>query len=215
MTNIRPPDPATMPIPTSAPPWQRNRHNRGVNMRTPEPATDLPLRDTRYRELELYPEFDFVTAWLRDYVRSTIENARISEREYWSVVCLPSVGASDEGHRMISVHAGDQEIACLYVDTSVREDRQIGGFVIVDIRILEQSCGADLDRITASSPALSFRRRGDQVSIGWSEIPASREQFDALPWRPAAHDLVRRLMQNGRNHWADWHCPQLAMFALE
>ncbi len=96
MTNIRPPDPATMPIPTSVPPWQRTRHNRGVNMRTPEPATDLPLRDTRYRELELYPEFAFVTAWLRDYVRSTIENARISEREYWSVVCLPSVGASDE-----------------------------------------------------------------------------------------------------------------------
>ncbi|MEE2057482.1 hypothetical protein [Rhodococcus artemisiae] len=184
-------------------------------MRTPESGTDLPLRDTRYRELELYPEFDFVTAWLRDYVRSTIDNARISEREYWSVVCLPSVGASDEGHRMISVHAGDQEIACLYVDTSVREDRQVGGFVTVDTRVLEQSCGADIDRITESSPALSVHRSGDQVSIGWSETPASREQFDALPWRPAAHELVRRLMQNGRNYWADAHCPQLAMFALE
>ncbi|MFD6858502.1 hypothetical protein ACFWB0_12645 [Rhodococcus sp. NPDC060086] len=184
-------------------------------MRTPESGTDLPLRDTRYRELELYPEFDFVTNWLRDYVHSTIENARISEREYWSAVCLPTVGASDEGHRMISIHAGDQEVACLYVDTSIREDRRVGGFVTVDKHSLEQSCGADIDRITTSSAALSVYPTGDQVSIGWSETPESREQFDALPWRPAARELVRRLMHNGRNHWADSHCPQLAMFALE
>ena len=45
-------------------------------------TADLPLRDTRFRELEAHPEFETVTAWLRDYVQSAVPNPRMGERQY-------------------------------------------------------------------------------------------------------------------------------------
>ncbi|MEE2032435.1 hypothetical protein [Rhodococcus chondri] len=186
-----------------------------MNTRTAAAAVDLPLRDTRYRELEQYPEFEFVTAWLRDYVQSTVPSARMREREYWSVSCLPSADATEHGHRMVSVHAGDLEVACLFIETPRSGNRRVGGYVTVSVQALEQACGASIEQVAAGLPALRFRPRDGLMSIGWTETPDSREQFDALPWRPAARELVTGLMNTGRNKWADTHCPQLAMFAIE
>lgn len=178
------------------------------------PAADLPLRDTRYRELEKYPEFEFVTEWLRDYVHSTVTTPRISEREYWSVECLPTADAGENGHRLISVHAGNLEVACLYLDTREPGVRRLCGFVTVDADRLEQSCGIDADGLAARVPHLRIRRHDGCVSIAWWDTPESREQFDALPWRPAAAHLVESLMRTGKNRSAASHCPQIAMFAL-
>lgn len=206
---VHPPRGTSVPIRVSA------RHNHRVETRTAAAAADLPLRDTRYRELERYPEFEYVTAWLRDYVQSTVPNARMRERQYWSVACLPSSDASERGHRMISVHAGDLEVACLFVETPPSGIRRVGGYITVAVPALEHACGTSIERVAAASPALRFRPRGALMSIGWTETPDSREQFDAIPWRPAARELVADLMNAGRNKWADTHCPQIARFALE
>jgi len=184
-------------------------------MRTPDSFSELPLRDTKYRELERYPEFGVVTAWLRDYIRSIIPNARMSEREYWSVSCLPDTAAATTGHRLLSVHAGDLEVACLFLETPRSGERNLGGYVTVTRESLEKACGAPLDRVIADCPALRMKPHGAMVSVGWTETPDSREQFDALPWRAPARDLVTELIRTGRNRWADSHSPQIAKFAFE
>lgn len=184
-------------------------------MRAPEPGFDLPLRDTRYRELEQYPEFTAATAWLRDYVRSTVPKPRISEREYWSVTCLPAADASERGHRLVSVYAGDLEVACLFLDTRTPGERRLCGFVAVDADSLQRACGADLDTIIADNTELRFRPYDGYWSVGWLDTPACREQFEALPWRGAAADLVSALMRSGRNSSADTHCAQIAMFVFD
>lgn len=208
---------ATVPGPmgTHVPESGGSGHNRPVNIRTPDSATGLPLRDTRYRDLERYPEFEFVTAWLRDYVNSTVQTPRISEREYWSVECLPAADASEQGHRLISVYAGDLEVACLYLDLRNPGDRRLCGFVAVSLDDLEKACGTDLETLAATHGALRIRRHDSHAAIFWIERPDSREQFDALPWRGAAAELVSALMRGGRNRSANAHCAQLAMFALD
>ena len=208
-------DPATTPVPVAHPRRRGNGHNRRVNMRTPDSFSELPLRDTKYRELERYPEFGVVTAWLRDYIRSIIPNARMSEREYWSVSCLPDTAAATTGHRLLSVHAGDLEVACLFLETPRSGERNLGGYVTVTRESLEKACGAPLDRVIADCPALRMKPHGAMVSVGWTETPDSREQFDALPWRAPARDLVTELIRTGRNRWADSHSPQIAKFAFE
>ena len=192
-----------------------NGHNRRVNMRATDSVSELPLRDTKYRELARYPEFGVVTAWLRDYVRSSVPNARMREREYWSVSCLPDTWVSAAGRRLVTVHAGDLEVAGLYLETPGPGVRNVHGWITVMRKDLEVACGAPLDRVAATSPALRVTESGPRAIIGWTETPESKEQFEALPWRAPARALVTELVRTGRNRWADLHSPQIAQFAFE
>lgn len=184
-------------------------------MNTPvPPTTDLPFRETKYRELEQYPEFGFVTTWLRDLIPTIVPNARMSEREYWSVSCLPDCDPADPRRLLLTVHAGNFDVAGVFLAPGQADERLLGGYVLVSTPELERCAGAPVADLAASFAALSFHVDGPLVSIGWVLTPASREQFDALPWRPAARSLVAELMRNGRNSRADSHCPQIAQFGF-
>ncbi|WP_395704956.1 hypothetical protein [Rhodococcus ruber] len=183
-----------------------------MNARTPLSPAGLPLRDTRYRTFEQYPEFTAATTWLRDYVRAAIPNPRMSEREYWSVVCLPPRDGSTEP--LVSVHVGAIEAAGLYVEAPATQARRLGGRVSVAVDDLEATAGTSVEVLAATHSELRFRLDGPIVSIGWSGEPASRAQFAAMPWEPAAAALVGRVMRTGRCRWASHHCAQLARFAL-
>ncbi|AKE90728.1 hypothetical protein A4U64_07250 [Rhodococcus sp. WB1] len=185
-----------------------------MNARTPLSPAGLPLRDTRYRTFEQYPEFATATAWLRDYVRAAVPNPRMSEREYWSVVCLPPHDGSIEAEPLVSVHVGAIEAAGLYVEAPAAQPRRIGGRVTVAVDDLEAAAGTSVDVLAAAHSDLRFRPDGPVVSIGWSDGPASRAQFAAVPWEPAAAALVGRVMRNGKCRWSAHHCAQLARFAL-
>nr|WP_206024067.1 hypothetical protein [Rhodococcus sp. 14C212] len=175
----------------------------------------LPLRDTRYRTFEQYPEFATATAWLRDYVRAAVPNPRMSEREYWSVVCLPPHDGSTEAEPLVRVHVGAIEAAGLYVEAlQVEQPRRIGGRVTVAVDDLEAAAGTSVEVLAAAHSGLQFRPDGPVVSIGWSDGPAGRAQLAAVPWEPAAAALVERVMRTGRCLWASDHCAQLARFAL-
>ncbi len=215
MTRSQRPGRANASIPALHPDRPVNGHNRRVNMPSPDSVSELPLRDTKYRELAHYPEFGIVTAWLRDYIRSSVPNARMSEREYWSVACLPDNSVSPTGRRLVSVYAGDLEVAGLHLDTPGPGLRNVQGWITVTREGLEEACGASLDRIAATFPALNVTHSGAMATIVWTETPESREQFDALPWRAPARALVTELVRTGRNRWADLHSPQIAQFAFE
>ena len=179
----------------------------------PQAAADLPLRDTRYRELESYPEFGDVTAWLQDYVQSSVPNPKMGEREYWAVVCLPFTAETDTTKRLCSVHAGAYETARMYVETPPAGERRLGGFVTVDTAVLEQDAGTDVAGLEADNPDLRFRTQRTTTTVSWIQTPQSREQFDALPWRPAARHLVTEVMRQGKCLEASNHSAQLARFA--
>ncbi|EME65808.1 hypothetical protein G352_08002 [Rhodococcus ruber BKS 20-38] len=185
-----------------------------MNARTPLSPAGLPLRDTRYRTFEQYPEFAAATTWLRDYVRAAIPNPRMSEREYWSVVCLPPHDGSHPSEPLVSVHVGAIEAAALFVEAPAGQARRLGGRVTVAVDDLETAAGANVDVLAATHPELRFRLDGPIVSIGWSGEAAGRAQFAAVPWEPAAAALVGRVMRTGRCRWAAHHCAQLARFAL-
>ena len=176
-----------------------------------QPTADLPLRDTRFRELETHPEFETVTTWLRDYVQSAVPNPRMGERQYWAVVCLPFTAASESTQRLCSVHAGAYETACLYIETTPEGEHRIGGFVTVDTATLEREAGTDVGSLEAANPGLRFRTQRTATTIRWSTD--SKEQFDALPWRSAALHLVTDVMKVGRCLEASNHSAQLARFA--
>lgn len=176
-------------------------------------AAGLPLRDTRYRELETYPEFGAVTEWLRDYVQSSVPNPKMGEREYWAVVCLPFTSEADSAQRLCSVHAGAYETACLFVETTADGARRIGGFVTVDTAVLERDAGTDIGSLEAGNPGLRFRSQRTATTVWWTTDPDSKEQFDALPWRPAALHLVTEVMRQGKCLEASNHSAQLAGFA--
>ncbi|MDV2474849.1 hypothetical protein ACWDTG_22710 [Rhodococcus zopfii] len=176
-------------------------------------AADLPLRDTRYRELETYPEFEAVTEWLRDYVQSSVPNPKMGEREYWAVVCLPFTSEADTTQRLCSVHAGTYETACVFVETTPEGQRRIGGFVTVDTAVLERDAGTDVGSLETGYPGLRFRTQPATTTIWWTAAADSREQFDALPWRPAARHLVTEVMRQGKCLEASNHSAQLARFA--
>ncbi|MBH0121643.1 hypothetical protein I0Q12_19835 [Rhodococcus sp. CX] len=176
-------------------------------------AAALPLRDTRYRELETYPEFGTVTEWLHDYVQSSVPNPKMGEREYWAVVCLPFTSEADTAQRLCSVHAGAYETACLYVETMPDGQRRLGGFVTVDTAVFERDAGTDVAGLEAANPELRFRTQPTTTTIWWTDTAGSREQFDALPWRPAARHLVTELMRQGKCLEASNHSAQLARFA--
>lgn len=206
---------AAAPSATPHPRRPVNSHNRRVNTPAPDSVSELPLRDTKYRELARYPEFGVVTAWLRDYVRSSVPNARMSEREYWSVSCLPDASVSPKGHRLVTIYAGDLEVAGLRLDTPGPGLRNVQGWITVTRTDLEEACGAPLDQVGAASPALRITESGATATIEWTETPESRAQFDALPWRAPARALVTELVRTGRSRWADLHSPQIAQFAFE
>jgi hypothetical protein len=185
-----------------------------VNTRVPPSTAALPLRETKYRELEQYPEFGSVTAWLRDVVSSIVPNARMSECEYWSVVCLPPEEPTDPRKPLVSVHAGDLAVAGVFLDLSGGQ-RSLAGYVRVSGTELEQASGSTREQLAADSPALTFVDEGAVVCVVWSDEPAAREQFAALPWRAPARALVSELMRDGRNSRADDHCRQIARFAYD
>lgn len=176
-------------------------------------AAELPLRDTRYRELETYPEFGRVTEWLHDYVQSSVPNPKMGEREYWAVVCLPFTSETDAAQRLCSVHAGAYEVACLCMESTPDGERRIGGFVTVDTAVLERDAGTDAGGLEAGNPELRFRTQPATTTIWWTDTAESREQFDALPWRPAARHLVTEVMRKGKCLEAPNHSAQLARFA--
>lgn len=178
------------------------------------PTTDLPLRETKYRELEQYPEFGFVTSWLRDLIPTIIPNARMTEREYWSVSCLPDSDPADPRQLLLTVHAGRFDVAGVFLAPGLPGERVLGGYVLVSTPALEKATGLAVAGLSESFGALSFTVDGPLTSIGWVRTPAGREQFESLPWRPAARTLVEELMRNGRNSRADSHCPQIAQFGL-
>ncbi|MBS9371275.1 hypothetical protein [Rhodococcus sp. B50] len=185
-----------------------------MNTRVPPSTAALPLRETKYRELERYPEFGSVTAWLRDVVSSIVPNARMSECEYWSVVCLPAEDPADPRKPLVSVHAGDMAVAGVFLDLSDGR-RSLAGYVRVSGTELEQASGSTREQLAADFPALTFVHEGSVVSVVWSDEPAAREQFAALPWRAPARSLVSELMRVGRNSRADDHCRQIARFAYD
>ncbi|MGX7726547.1 MULTISPECIES: hypothetical protein [Rhodococcus] len=185
-----------------------------MNTRVPPSTAALPLRETKYRELEQYPEFGSVTAWLRDVVSSIVPNARMSECEYWSVVCLPTGEPDDPRKPLVSVHAGNMAVAGVFLDLSDGQ-RSLAGYVRVSGPELEKASGSTREQLAADSPDLSFVDEGSVVSVVWSDEPAAREQFEALPWRAPARALVTELMRGGRNCWADDHCRQIARFAYD
>ncbi|MEU5842874.1 hypothetical protein [Rhodococcus sp. NPDC047139] len=185
-----------------------------MNTRVPQSTADLPLRETKYRELERYPEFGSVTAWLRDVVSSIVPNARMSECEYWSVVCLPPGDPADPREPLVSVHAGDMAVAGVFLDLSEGR-RSLAGYVRVSGTELEQAMGSTREQFAAAFPALTFVDEGSIVSVVWSDEAAAKAQFDALPWREPGRSLVAELMRGGRNSWADEHCRQIARFAFD
>ena len=185
-----------------------------MNTLVPPSTAPLPLRETKYRELERYPEFGSVTTWLRDVVSAIVPNARMSECEYWSVVCLPAGDPADQRKPLVSVHAGDMTVAGVFLDLSEGQ-RRLAGFVRVSGTELERATGSTRERLAAASPALTFVDEGPVVSVMWSEEPAAREQFAALPWHAPARSLVSDLMRSGRNSRADEHCRQIARFAFD
>ncbi|WP_068154231.1 hypothetical protein [Rhodococcus phenolicus] len=176
-------------------------------------AAGLPLRDTRYRELETYPEFGAVTEWLRDYVQSSVPNPKMGEREYWAVVCLPFTAETDTAQRLCSVHVGAYETASLYVETTPVGQRRIGGFVTVDTDVLEREADADIATLEADNPGLRFRVQQTRTTVWWTDSAGVRERFDALPWRQAALHLVTEVMRQGKCLEASNHSAQLAGFA--
>ena len=185
-----------------------------MNTRVPPSTAALPLRETKYRELEQFPEFGSVTAWLRDVVSAIVPNARMSECEYWSVVCLPAGEPDDPRKPLVSVHAGNMAVAGVFLDLSDGQ-RSLAGYVRVSGAELEKAPGSTRAQLAADSPDLSFAADGSAVSVGWSAQPAAREQFAALPWRAPARALVSELMRDGRNSRADDHCRQIARFAYD
>lgn len=122
-----------------------------MNTRVPPSTAALPLRETKYRELEQYPEFGSVTAWLRDVVSSIVPNARMSECEYWSVVCLPAGDPDDPRKPLVSVHAGNMAVAGVFLDLSDGQ-RRLAGYVRVSGAELEKASGSTREQLVADSP---------------------------------------------------------------
>lgn len=185
-----------------------------MNTRVTPTTAALPLRETKYRELERYPEFASVTAWLRDVVSSIVPNARMSECEYWSVVCLPPSDPADPRQPLVVLHVGDLEVAGVYLDLS-GGDRRLGGYVRLSRAEFDRTTGTTFEQAAGAVPALTLVDEGPVVSVLWSDEPAARSQFDALSWRAPARMLVTELMRGGRSSRADEHCRQIARFAFE
>jgi len=194
--------------PTSVAPGARAPEEPGVRQRK-EKALERFLRT---------PYADDVVHVLQHYVRGCIPRYRATEREYWSLSCMPGTFRG----RLAAVSLRSMETFVVQSIGVPAEESETGepsdvlaGFVIVSRSALQEGFGAGLGRLEAEHPGLivepsRYRDAGDDQVRLLGELVDVHDALvdDAVAY--AARALSTRLVDGGRTMQKHGHCYQLA-----
>ena len=170
----------------------------------------------RFRLLTLVPEFDAVTALLREYVGSAIPAPRATERDFWTVSAMPATNRSSTHQRIAAINVNSPETLVLYVDHG-----ELGGFLNVSLSALSDSMTiADLAAMLVVTGS-DFRLPGIYASAGGDDcgFEGSIDQLRAVlavsEVQRAAREYVLNLLRKGGTIHARNHNYQLADLLLD
>ncbi|MBX3502113.1 MAG: hypothetical protein KF889_21950 [Alphaproteobacteria bacterium] len=175
-------------------------------------SLELRLRYvTRFEKLLRRPQAPEVLAMLRRYGRDCIPIPRRTERDYWSVSCLPST----PGKALVRVNASWMELFSLYADGA-----GIRALFVVHLSDFTSDRSIDQDRVDEALLERSVREPQD---VSWF-FPRGRDIF-GIRVRGAAsigkflagRRTLRAIrafnlthMNRGRNAYQASHCYSLA-----
>jgi hypothetical protein len=175
-----------------------------VNRADTEPRATFPpemLRrfQTSYQRFLQHPEAPGALAVLRSYVDGCLLLPRRTERELWSLSCLPSTTRGTPWARLACVSVGRMETLVV---------GSWGGFVVVAADELPEEARRRYRRGTQAS---DYADAGvHQVRIEAGSVNALAALVDDPDVAHAAAALTYRVMRKGRAWYARNHSPQLA-----
>lgn len=181
--------------------------------------TEIAEQRLKYRSnflmLQQFPQFDEIIKTLKHYVKACIPGIRRTEYNYWSISCLPLTGG---GARAFCVNLNTMEVFVGFYDKKTFSI--ISTFVNIAETQFRHSYSTDESFIkkypsTTVNPAYYMAGKNDQIRITINDLALTHTVLTDSAILEAARHFNLRLMRQGKNRYARFHCFDLADLIIE
>ncbi|MEV0948613.1 hypothetical protein [Rhodococcus sp. NPDC049939] len=184
------------------------------------PDINPAASEENFERLKQDPDFEVAVALVADYLDGAFSDPDRSEKEEWTLSCLPSTNKTSGRERLFTLNVGPMQV--LYMERFTENaESEVLFTLYVSASALEQEAGSSLEELAERYPSLEFQRTslssadGDGAVIHCLWDGESLEQFVDLPLEGSIRPLADRLVGKGRGPYGQYHNRRFAQHVLD